>query len=347
MPAPRGPALILAPKGNPGLTGSYGRALEKRMRVEYWNLGSAIERNVKYQRFGKVLNTYFPFEPWVLGGNRELIVHARKIEPSFVMLAGALPIRAGALAQIKAALPATKLVLMWPDTLLNLSGNVVECLPVFDLVGSYSTAAIPLLERLGARKVAFLPFAADLELFPSEVELSPDAQRELESDVCFVGNHRPEREEAVLQLLDAGLRVKVWGTPDWVRRSGAPQRVSSYFQGKPLFGADLVRAVRASKISLNVIDPTNFPAANMRFFESFACRRVSLSSPCPEMLDEFPNDVSCAYYGEGDLVARARALVADATTRDALAARAFERVVAGHTYEHRARRLLELLDIDA
>lgn len=337
------PALILATKGNPGLLGSYGRALEKRMAVEYWNLGDAIERNVKYQRFGKALNTYFPFEPWVVGGNRELIVHVRKIDPSVVIMAGALPIRGGALAQIKAACPSTKLVLLWPDTLLNLSGNLLESLPMFDLVGSYSTAAIPLLERLGARRVEFLPFAADLELFPTGTRLSPEQARALESDVCFVGNHRPEREAAILELVDAGLRVKVWGESTWRRRSIAPDRVGSYFQDKALYGAELVRAVSASKVSLNVIDDTNFPAANMRFFESFACRRASLSSACPEMLAEFPDRESCSYFGVRDLVARAKELVGNASLRESMAARAFEQVVAGHTYEHRAAKLLALL----
>lgn len=325
------------------MLGSYGRALEKRMAVEYWSLGPAIERNVKYQRFGKVLNTYFPFEPWVVGGNRELIVHVRGLQPSVVIMAGALPIRAGALAQIKAACPKTQLVLLWPDTLLNLSGNILESLPMFDLVGSYSTAAIPLLERLGARRVEFLPFAADLDLFPSEVMLTPEEERTLGSDVCFVGNHRPEREAAILKLVDAGLHVKVWGEPNWNRRSIAPTRVSSYFQHRALYGAELVRAVRASKVSLNVIDDTNFPAANMRFFESFACRRASLSSACPEMLSEFPDGTSCSYFDDENLVAKAKELVADASLREAMAHRAWQQVRANHTYEHRAVRLLELL----
>ena len=39
------------------------------------------------------------------------------------------------------------------------------------------------------------------------------------------------------------------------------------WQGRALRGADFAKAVSCSKLSLNIIDPTNYPAANMRFFE--------------------------------------------------------------------------------
>ena len=54
--------------------------------------------------------------------------------------------------------------------------------------------------------------------------------------------------------------------------------------------------IRHSRINLNVIDDTNYPAANMRFFEIPAAGGLQLSSACPEMQPYFSNRVDILYY---------------------------------------------------
>jgi hypothetical protein len=340
-----GPILLLTEVGDPGLLGAYGRALAQLGRdVVYWSLNASLDRAARLGRLGRRLNDTLTIDAWRARGNRELVVEARRVRPSVIVVAAAARVTAGALAQIHAAMPEARLALLWPDTLLNLAPHVLGALPVYDVVATYSRSSIDPLRMLGARRVEWLPFGADTVLFPSDVALGANDRERLSCDVGFIGNHRPEREEAVLALLDAGFSVKVWGADRWKRDAASPRRVHEYWQGRTIFGADVVRAVRCSRVSLNVIDDTNYPAANMRFFEIMACGGAQLVSACPEMTEWFPHRASVVYYdGSADMVQKARELLADEGLRRSVAADAHARAMSEHTYVHRSKALLAML----
>ncbi len=339
-----GRALVLCPEGAAGLLGSYGRALAKvGVSVTYWSLAAAVESNARFGRVGQTMHRYLPFEPWVTKGNRELITQAMDLKPDFLFTMATADLRAGTLAQIKAALPGVKIVLVWQDTMLNLTDRAILCMHVVDLVACYSKATVPLLERLGAHRVAWVPFAVDGELFPEDVAVTSQDRARYQCDVSFIGNHRPEREREVLQLLDAGFTVQVWGVDTWQRAASRPARLGEYFQGKPLFGPDMGKAMRCAKVSLNSIDPTNFPAANMRFFETFACFGTPLCSSCPEMEDVFIGGETAMYYEPATLVSQVRALTENAELRASIRDAGAALARGAHTYEHRISTILAAL----
>ena len=114
------------------------------------------------------------------------------------------------------------------------------------LVGA---AGLGSLERSYQSAVETIPLAADPELhavkdFTSE-ELEP-----FKCDVSFIGSWRPERA-ALLEHFE-GLKVRVWGSSDWVRFTSKHSPVRQWWQGRPLFGQEMVKAVRASTINLNL-----------------------------------------------------------------------------------------------
>lgn len=334
-------AMLLSPDGSPWLLGSYGRGLRSiGVDVYHWDFDAALNRHVKLGRVGSVFSNFVPVEPWITKANRDLIRLVLERSPDVLVFAGASPVRAGALAQIKMSRPNTKIVMVWPDTLLNLSNAMISCLPVCDLVASYSSTAVELLRRLGAPRVEWLPFAADTELFPESVTLTEADRSKFGCDVSFVGNHRPERERAITALADAGLSVKVWGSPGWVKGAANPERMRSVFGGEVLIGTSLVKAVRCSRISLNVIDDTNYPAANMRFFELYACGGTPLSSACPEMVDEYPDGECAVYFEPRELVMKAREMLASRELCDRVAERGRAVTLASHTYAERGRAIL-------
>ena len=275
--------------------------------------------------------------------NREMILAGVQAAPDLVLVSGNAPVRAGALAQLRIIHPGVRIILIWPDSLLNLGRHVVDALPIYDLVASYSKASIGELIRLGARRAEWFPFAADEMLFPADVEIADEERRAMASDVCLVGNHRPEREDAVVALLHAGFQVKVWGEPrSWSRHTRDKGLVGSYFQGNPLFGADFAKALRCAKLSLNPIDPTNYPSANMRFFESPACGAPTLNSACPEFSDVFRTGEHAFYFSHAeDLVATVRDLIRDDSARHRVAQAGQQLVLQAHTYTPRARQLLD------
>ena len=339
--------MLAAPQNEPGLLGSYGRALDQLgVRVSHCDIQAAIDRSARLGLLGRRFNSSIPIPAWEARGNREFILAAREARPDAIFIAGSARIGAGALAQIRAALSGVRLALVWPDTLLNLTDHTIASLPLYDLVATYSQRSIDSFEKLGARNVRWVPFAADTILFRADVDISPEHRQRFSCDVVFIGNGRPERERAILALMDSGMSVKVWGANTWLKGSLSPARARRYWQGGAVFGADFVRATQCAHMALNVIDDTNYPAANMRFFENMACRAVSLVSPCPEMEGTFPEGSGVVYFsGLKELVAKARWLLTEQERRLRIADEGYRRVLAGHTYADRARDLLVALGL--
>jgi spore maturation protein CgeB len=252
---------------------------------------------------------------------------------------GRAPISAGTLAQLKVSC-ACRAILVWPDTLLNLAARVVQCLPVYEFVASYSRSATESFRQLGARAAEWIPLGSDPDLHGGGT-LAPGERERFDADICFVGNWRPEREAVLADLTSIeGLRVKIWGGPDW-QRCCASRLVRALWQKEPLVGAGFAKAVQASKINLNIIDPTNYPAANMRFFEIPTAGGLQVSSACPEMEAEFRHGEEIFYYQSShDLRGLIPDLLRRDTLRESVAAAGHAKVIAQHTYLHRARAML-------
>ena len=339
--------MLLANPRDTGLLGSYGRAFRKLgCEVAVWDFEAARAKQARLGRIGRFAQELVIVEPWLRRANRDLVIAVREHRPALVGVGGAMRVTAGALAQVRASLPSTKLVLFWPDPLQNLETGNVQALPLYDLVATYARSSIAPLLALGARRVEWLPFAADTELHQA-APASADPSSQYACDVGFIGNYRPERERAVLALYREGIRVRVWGENDWVKRADDKRAVRRYWEGRALFGADFVRASQQSKLALNVIDLTNYPGANMRFFETLASGGTLLTSSCPEFAADFPEGVAAFYFDSvHDLVAKVRELLPRSDVRKAVAEEGKRRVLSRHTYVDRARQLLRLLELE-
>jgi spore maturation protein CgeB len=338
---------VLGRASSLGLEASYGRALAALgCDVDYFDLEGGVVRHTRLSRVGQLFNNFVPVEAWVRKANRELFLHAFAREADLLIVPGASQVRVGTLAQIKVSRPKTRLVLLWPDPLVSLERHTLEALPIYDLVVTYSRDSIAAMQTLGARHLLWLPFAVDTSVHPEEVDVTATDRARFGCEVLLIGNHRPEREQAILALLEAGLRVKVYGTDLWKRDAARPAEVERYWQKEILMGADYVKASRCADLCLNVIDPGNYPAANMRFFENFATGTASLNSTCPELCDEFPDREATAYFDSNPaLVRTVKELLANADLRLRMGPRARDLVRAAHTYRHRAESLLAALSL--
>jgi spore maturation protein CgeB len=120
------------------------------------------------------------------------------------------------------------------------------------------------------------------------------------------------------------------------------------WQQRAVRGPEYAQAVRASKVNLNIIDPTNYPAANMRFFEIPAAGGLQLSSSCPEMESEFQHGEHVFYYkGPSEAQAIIRRLLSDDMLRNKVAEAGHQKVLARHTYTQRAQQILSWVEEDS
>ena len=319
------------------LEASYEAAFRQlSCEVEVFNLARAVDSYTRLGRVGRVFNRFVPVEAWVRKANRDLVMRVIERRPSTVLIIGQHLVRLGALAQLQAGASA-RVGLVWPDTMLNLDDRLVACLPVVNAVFTYSERSVAIFRRLGADTVVWVPLAGDPELHTPATP-SPVERAQYGADVTFIGGWRPEREAVLTGLV--GLDLKIWG-PEWGRRCAGNTVVMKAWQGRPLIGAEFAMAVAASKVNLNIIDPTNHPAANMRFFEIPVAGGLQVCSACPEMSGVFRDGEHLFYYSDvADLRSRIEELLSKPSLGRAVAAAGHALALSAHTYRHRAEQIL-------
>jgi spore maturation protein CgeB len=211
-----------------------------------------------------------------------------------------------------------------------------DALVAYDRVFSPRTSNLEDLKRLGCRRVEYLPFAADPEIFFPQ-EPSPDEEGRLRSDVCFAGGSERERVPLLSAMIDAGLDVAVYGDA-WDRFPETRRAWRGY--ATPTL---LRKSTRTAAVSLCLVRRSNRDGHTMRTFEvpfMGGCMLVEDTAEHRAIFGE--NDRAVVYFGSvSEGVSGARALIADPARRHRLAAAAHALVANGqHTYTDRLRAMV-------
>ena len=335
--------FVVSYRAPASLTDSYLNAMESLgIEFDIFNVSAAALNFAQLGRFGRKVHEFLPVQAWTKKGNRELAVAAFKAKPDIVMVFGNMRVNVGVLAYLKAA-TGCKVVWVWPDTLLNLEQWVLQCAGVIDYFASYSSTSMSVLHEIGYPRVEFVPLAADKKVHyrPATTE-----EQHFTADLSFVGGCRPERERALAAIVDAfpQLNVKIYGpTADWKRHCKNPQ-VLAKIAGGGLYGQAFSEVIATSRINLNVIDDTNYPAANMRFFEIPVAGGLQLVSPCPEMHDLYRHREHLLYFNNPDeMLENVRWAIDNPDATAKIRAQGQALTLASNTYEHRLQSIIDSL----
>jgi spore maturation protein CgeB len=213
----------------------------------------------------------------------------------------------------------------------------------YDLVVSNSEGGIPRLLELGAPRAEALFWGADPEFFaPQPVEK--------EVDVFFYGYGDKFRRDWMQRMVGEPSRAApeldfALGGLDFQGDVG-----SARLLGDIPFNA-FARAISAARVNLNI---TRRPHATVpgsstaRPFELAASAAAIVSNPHDGIERWFePGSELVLVESAEEAVAVYRELVADPAQAEEMGRRARERVLDEHTYAHRARRLLDLVGLQA
>jgi glycosyltransferase involved in cell wall biosynthesis len=211
----------------------------------------------------------------------------------------------------------------------------------YDLVVSNSEGGTERLLELGARRAEALYWAADPEFFaPQPVEK--------EADVFFYGYGDKFRRDWMQALVGEPSRIApeldfALGGLDFQGDTGQARLL-----GDIPFNV-FARAISAARVNVNM---TRRPHATVpgsstaRPFELASSGAAIVSNPHEGIERWFePGSELLVVDSTVDAVAAYRELVADPAQAEGMGSRARERVLDEHTYAHRARRLLELVEL--
>ncbi len=212
----------------------------------------------------------------------------------------------------------------------------------YDLVVSNSEGGLDRLRELGARRAEAVLWGADPELFRP----LPVTKRH---DVFFYGYGDKFRRDWMRALVGEPSRSLpdvsfALGGRDFRGDTGRARGV-----GDVPFNA-FNEAISASRINLNITRRTHAQlrgSSTARPFELAMAGAAIVSNPY-EGLDAWfeRGEELLVASGAEDAAAAYRQLLDDPAQAEAMGARARERALDEHTYARRARRLLELLDVD-
>lgn len=329
--------LVVSDSSMHALGNCFIRAGKKMgLAVETFDLAKTEQKYIKFGKAGQKIHTFLPVDAWQRKANRELAILYKSAPPDLTIAVGNVPLLFGTLAFLK-SLDKGRLVLYWPDTLFNLTPVQKDAASLYDTVATYSSSSEKIFRQIGFQQTHFMPFAGDNEFLGE-----PSFDEDFDCDLSFAGGWRPEREAALAAVANAfpGAKLLIKGT-DW-ERFCTNKTLLKFCEPKPVYGKDFGNFIRRSRINLNVIDETNYPAANMRFFEVPAVGGLQLSSACPEMNDVFLHRRDILYFSnEKEMIDNIAWVMENPAAAKEIRTAAAAKVQAEHTYVKRLEALFK------
>jgi spore maturation protein CgeB len=216
-----------------------------------------------------------------------------------------------------------------------------HCVPHYDNLFIFDRAYFKPLKELGAKKISFLPCAADPARYHPE-NLSHFHKSQFSCSICFIASYYSTRGELITPFLKIpGLAIWGGGWSEFLEGKGI-SNVNHIVKGEYLPIEDVNRAYQAAQFVLNSHHPqTKRGGLNSRAFEIPASGGAQLMDYVPEMEDLLkPDEEVIVYRSPQEGASIARELINDPGTRDKIAQAGYERVIAEHTYIHRMQTIL-------
>ncbi len=209
------------------------------------------------------------------------------------------------------------------------------------------SACLEAFKAAGAAQVSYLPLAADPTIH-QPLELTPEDQEELGSDVSFLGAGYRNRREILPALLGQEWSFKLWGN-EW-SNAGTLTKVLQR-DGARIDTPTSVKIFNGTKVNINLhsytshgFDPDG-DALNPRTFELACCGAFQVMdhrSLLPELFDESMMGV---VKTPDDLVPVVRKYVHEPEHRRAMAEMSRKHVIQSHTYIHRMMSMLSTMGL--
>lgn len=229
-------------------------------------------------------------------------------------------------------------VVLWEVNNRLWHGEQAAALTAFDAVFVLDSALVPVLRAAGLRRVDHLPACADPGAH-RPVALAPADEERFAAEVSFIGTGHPDRIKLLGGLRDLGLRIYGVG---W---EAAEVTLASLVRTEPVYGWRKTAVYSASRTTVNVRGPHMLAGENFRVYEAALCGCLSLSQPGADLAAALtPGEEVVVFDHPDELGAAARTLLADPDRLAGMAAAARARVLAHHTYDHRAEPLLAALE---
>jgi spore maturation protein CgeB len=225
--------------------------------------------------------------------------------------------------------------------------DYLPCLPYFTHVFACETALIPKLNRLTTNRVEFLPAAAPPDLYYPITP--PESERQLfDCNLGYVSTGYSGSPYGVYRALllknVADLGLKIFGDRHWDYIAHRVPGIAPYIHVTGFLSPERMRAFFAStRIFMGVVHPQIVTGAGQRLFDAAAAGAFVLAEYKADIERLFPQGEIETFKDKEEMREKAIYYLAHPEQRREKAAAARARVLAEHTWQHRAREILEVV----
>lgn len=296
--------------------------------------------NRVFNKVGYLLDKFY-FEKRCMEINKRFIQHIEDFLPDLVIVVKGLHVLPESLEKVKKyGIP----VVNWHcDDFFNPSYMMPFSKDAFALYDIHFSPRSHLFEeywRLGAKNIESLGVCVD----PNSYYPINSAFDGFQCDVGFIGSWSKNREHLLkkLHMFD----VHIYGS-SWHRASVRFKRISKIkLMYKSVYFEDFSRAIKRSRICLNILTLENRDQTNVRNFEIPACKGFQLSERSIRLTEIFKEGEEIALYeDEEELVDKIRYYLQHENERIKIAQNGYKAVIArGHTYDARCKQLISVVE---
>jgi hypothetical protein len=183
-------------------------------------------------------------------------------------------------------------IFYWPDSIVNLSNKIFSNLKHYNFVYTHSLKNVEIFTKNDIVS-KWLPFAGDTIL---SMSFNKNKFITKKYDFSFVGSYRPERFDAINNLIEnfSDKKFLIVG-PGWNKTMFQDLNKIEIVNQMVDLNSFLDYTIQ-SKISLNIIDFLNYPSSNLRFFEIALSSVPQISSFIPEFEKIYIHNEHVFYY---------------------------------------------------
>jgi len=317
---------------------------ERYMDDKGWFFGKA------FQRLGMKTETFFYKKKgslsfmekdkriknlWRAHMNRQLLEQVKRAKPDAMLIIKGDTIEPETLWKIRKKNGVLLLNVFTDNALLMGKFEAIEPCNYFFVKDSY---IVGVLRKVGLSNVHYLPQCTDPEVL-RPMELKEEAA-EYESDLTLIGSMYPYRHRLIEQLLE--FKPSIWGR-GWSR--SAHSDIRKYYRGKDIRGTQKAKAISGAAISLNLHHPLNdINGTNSRTFDIAACKGFQLADYKSDFEDllKVGEEIIC-FRTLDELKDLLRYYLEHREERANIAEAAYKRVLKEHTYDVRAKGILDTI----
>jgi spore maturation protein CgeB len=226
------------------------------------------------------------------------------------------------------------------DNFYSTSRNMLESLPLYDIVFSFSMSFKKNISKLGAKKVEYLPFAFD-PFIHNKIPVGGDESITYLYDVVFVGCWDKGREKTLSLLCK--FKLGIWG-PGWDRVSPLSGLNNNIVKSSIIGAQEMSNIYSKSRLCLNPLRDQNTNSHNMKTFEIPAMGGVMLTNKTVDHLNLFIDEKEIIYYrNNDDIIAVVNKYIKNDCQLKQISDRSHNKVIKNHRYIDRVRYIIKKL----